>query len=317
MTNKFITFFLLYFPLVFVCQKIEDSTLISLANSEVKKNEIIFKDIMNYISRKNTEGKIFKYNFYAGNVEDYIFKPVYDSLVLRRTPDSILMKSSLLKYSYNGEEYETSKYNDAKQTIYYIKKYKNNKLIGQYAWFENRYYRRSDFQNNTFIAISKNDKNENSISYSAFRTEDFTDIIYNKEIGYDGKVEEYLYYKDFPISNKRTVIELANNIRKQKLILLVRKNYAQYTFRNKNGKFYSTKPENQYEIIDFDEISIKDHLELSILNNKETRISKNYQKDKTPVTVITTFDAYGIYWEIGINPKNADILYIEGERPLE
>lgn len=314
MSKKIFKFLFLIFPLIFICQKIDDSTLTSLASEEVKKNETIFNEILSYINLKNNEGKIFKYNFHAGNVEDYIFKPVYDSLVLARTPDSLLMKSSLLKYSYHGEKYEITKYVDAKQTIFHFNKYKNGKLIAKYAWSNGNDYTRFNFENNTSIKISKNDKNETAISYSVFRKEDINDIVYNKQIDYNGKSEEYLYYKDFPISNKRIVIKLANEIKKQKFILLNRKNYGQYTFKNKNGKFYSFKPENEFEIVNTlsgnEEIN---QLESSILNDKDIKVFKTYRNNKTPITKITTYDKFGILWEITINPKSADIINIEGE----
>ena len=64
MSKKIFKFLFLIFPLIFICQKIDDSTLTSLASEEVKKNETIFNEILSYINLKNNEGKIFKYNFH-------------------------------------------------------------------------------------------------------------------------------------------------------------------------------------------------------------------------------------------------------------
>lgn len=303
-------------------QSIQDTVIINRVNKEfLKYNKIVER----YVSTKNNaiqEHKLFKYNFSSINVDDFIYRPYYDSLVLKKEADSTIIKNSLLYVKSDGIEYQMKMYHDRDKYIYDFSGYKDNRLIVKFNWSLN-YFSKEDLAKKeaiyyTFKGIDKSSPTYSYSKYNKVANNKLYDLVYSKFIDENGISKEKFYKKDFPLSEDEIFKILPKKIANQAVALMKEKYFERYTLVwDKEGNIVDAQRIGNEKINPFNQDDAKlasKIFEMKLKNKKDDiRIDRVYiDNDSTPLYHIR-FNPYTLV----VNPKTGDIIKMDFKQNIE
>lgn len=303
-------------------QSIQDTVIINRINKEfLKYSEIVEK----YVSVKNNavqQHKLFKYNFSSINIDDYVYRPYYDSLVLTKHPDSTIIKNSLLYLNYNRIKYIANKQENSEKYMYNFKRYKENKLVVIFKWSLN-YFSKEDLEKKEAFNYSfkQTDKSSSTYSYSEYAevaNNKLHNLVYSKFIDENGMSKEKFYKKDFPLSEDVILKILPKKIIDQAEAKMKGKFFERYSVvLDKEGNIVDGQRIGNEKVIPFNQDDAKlavKVFEMKLKNEKYgVRIDRVYiDNDSIPLYTIR-FNPYSL----SVNPKTGDIVKMDYRLDIE
>lgn len=259
----------------------------------------------NYRDEADLPNKYFHY-YLKNKKEDYFIylnKKKYDSLILLKLPDSIIINNSIYKIKENDSEYFFYSYRDPME--YYFVRYQNNKIIeNSYSNIYGDYFRKEDYNNLTLQEFSFK-KNASMVLYkyqqfSNIPFDIFRNITYEKTVFQDDNVRIYDYKKDFPISDEEFLKKVPNIFAEQSTELL------------KDGKMVKNFNKNTAKNISLHMLGAIIKAGDDYKYNYKYEFQKGYSVDDPlkPVYSFKFFMPGQESWTLGIDPKTEKITYI-------
>ncbi|WP_294298129.1 hypothetical protein [uncultured Chryseobacterium sp.] len=303
-------------------QSIENKYLIYTLDNDI----IYYRKILNeYESAKNTarqENKLFIYTDGSINVEKYIFRPYYDSLVLKKTGDSTLLRKSFFYIKKDNIKYFLTLTNDCANSYYAFKGYKDNKLVITFLWSTDYFTKEDLVKKEAFHYTFKRSANSAPIyvynKYDKVLNDKLYDLVYSKFIDENGISKEKFYKKDFPLSEGEIFKMLPKKIANQAVALMKEKYFERYTLVwDKEGNIVDAQRVENEKINPFNQDDAKlaaKVFEMKLKNEKhEIRIDRVYiDNDSTPLYHIR-FNPYTLV----VNPKTGDIIKMDYKQNIE
>lgn len=296
-------------------QAVQDSVLIDKIRKDSLKYFKIVHQYKSALHKSMEEHKVFKINFEASNVDDYIYRPYYDSLVSKKLDDSVLLRKSLYYLQKDDIKYFMSMYQDSETFVYYFNGYKDNKLVESFEW-NNYTLHKTDWIKKEVYSYSANKKDKNMIySFSAYKkivNDKLFDIIYAKDINEDRISKEKNYKKDFPLSREDILRILPQKIKDQAVQLMKGKSFDRYkiTWDEKGNLVDVFKLNNEKEIPynkEDAELAVK-LFKIAVKNNDEYfTFEKTYINNEALPVYRIWLKPYILH----VDPKTGNILNME------
>ncbi|MBV8325213.1 hypothetical protein [Chryseobacterium sp.] len=293
-------------------QSIHDTIIINKIDKEFFKHKKIVNDYISKRDRAMEEHKIFKYNFGSVNIDDYIYRPYYDSLVLKKLPDSILLNTSLFSIKNEGIRYKMSKYQDNDSYKYYFSGYKENKNIVNFAWNTKSFCKENILQKESICRTYNGDTKSPLYSYTKYEQSIGNRLyipIYSKNIDENKVSTERFYKKDFPLSEAEVLNILSQKIKTQSVLLMKNKPFIRFkTVLDNKGNVLEATPIYGNTSFNQEDANLASEIFIKILKTKKNKvdIKKIYVNESTPLYQIV-FNSYSL----SVDPSTGNILKMD------
>lgn len=196
---------------------------IDIIKEDYKKVRNFYED---YRDETDLPNKYF--HFHLKNSKEnyfiYLNKKKYDSLIVLKLPDSVIINKSIFFIKINGQyKYTVSDFGS--QDIYNFSKYLKDKLTSKEMLdIKINYYNKTDYNHFTFQAYySGEEKYPFLYQYQKFTSYPFnpsTNMVYEKIYLQDGAVKIYDYKTDFPLSDEEFLKKVPKIFAEQSVELL-------------------------------------------------------------------------------------------------